>query len=31
MMLGIDGMGCEACQLHVRTAIGKSPSDDPPT
>ena len=31
MLLGIDGMGCEACQLHVRTAIGKSPSDEPPT
>ena len=23
MRLDIDGMGCEACQLHVRTVIGK--------
>lgn len=23
LLLNIDGMGCEACQLHVRTVIGK--------
>jgi hypothetical protein len=29
VLLKIDGMGCEACQLHVRTVIGARPPPPP--
>ena len=30
VVLDIEGMGCEACQLHVRTVIETSPGATPP-